>query len=241
MSQSSSRPPCLVVFSGAGISAESGIATFRDEDGLWHGHDPAEVANYHTWRQNYELVHEFYNQRRVDLGKAAPNAAHHKVAQWETDFPGRVINITQNIDDLFERAGVTSTLHLHGFLRRLRNIATEELNDIGYAAFDTADDPQRIIKPDVVFFGESAPHYRVLGELAVNLNERDTIVSIGSSGAVVNIDSLLLSTGAYGVLNMLDNKAGAIDENVWHKRLFEPATKAIETIDTIVAGRMKAA
>ncbi|MGI6245631.1 MAG: SIR2 family NAD-dependent protein deacylase [Pseudochelatococcus sp.] len=235
------RLPRLVVFSGAGISAESGIATFRDADGLWHGHDPRDVANYDTWRDNHALVHAFYNHRRTELGKVLPNAAHAAVAAWERAFPGRVLNITQNIDDLFERAGVEHTLHLHGFLRNIRNMRTGELRDIGYTTFDPAADPQRVIKPDVVFFGEMAPNYRVLGELATDLDERDTVISIGSSGAVVNIDGLVEATGAFGILNVLDNIVGAIDENAWQERIFEPATRAVAHIDTIVRARMDVA
>ncbi|NIJ57783.1 NAD-dependent deacetylase [Pseudochelatococcus lubricantis] len=233
------RLPRLVVFSGAGISAESGIATFRDANGLWHGHDPRDVANFDTWRQNHALVHAFYNHRRTELGKVAPNPAHAAVATWEKDFPGRVLNITQNIDDLFERAGVESTVHLHGFLRNLRNTRTGELRDIGYTSFDPAGDPQRVIKPDVVFFGELAPNYRLLGELAASLDENDTVISIGSSGAVVSIDGLVEATGVFGILNVLDNVVGAIDERVWHERFFEPATRAVERIDEIVRERMQ--
>ncbi|MGV6874921.1 SIR2 family NAD-dependent protein deacylase [Pseudochelatococcus sp. B33] len=232
------RAPRLVVFSGAGVSAESGIPTFRDSNGLWHGHDPREVANYDTWRTNHALVHAFYNHRRTELGEAGPNAAHAAVAAWQEAFPGRVINITQNIDDLFERAGVTDTVHLHGFLRNLRNIRTGELRDIGYSSFDPETDPQRVIKPDVVFFGEMAPLYRVLGEIAVSLDVCDTVVSIGSSGAVVNIDAIVEATGAFGILNVLDNVVGAIDERVWHEHFFEPATQAIGAIDGIVRERM---
>ncbi|MBB3808665.1 SIR2 family NAD-dependent protein deacylase [Pseudochelatococcus contaminans] len=232
------RLPRLVVFSGAGISAESGIATFRDSDGLWHGHDPRDVANYDTWRANHTLVHEFYNHRRVELGRASPNLAHAAVATWQRAYPGRVINITQNIDDLFERAGVVDTVHLHGFLRNLRNIRTEELRDIGYSGFDATTDPDRIIKPDVVFFGEMAPLYRVLSDIANTLDASDTVISIGSSGAVVNIDPIVEMTGALGILNVLDNVVGAIDEHVWDKRFYEPATLAVPAIDAIVRERM---
>lgn len=232
------RAPRLVIFSGAGISAESGIATFRDSDGLWHGHDPRDVANYDTWRANHTLVHAFYNHRREELRKAEPNAAHAAVAAWQKAYPERVVNVTQNIDDLFERAGVADTVHLHGFLRNIRNIRTGELRDIGYESFDPASDPQRVIKPDVVFFGEHAPLYRVLGELAGSLNTRDTIISVGSSGAVVNIDAIVEATGAFGILNILDNVVGAIDEHVWHEHFFEPATQAVSAIDAIVRERM---
>lgn len=232
------RSPRLVVFSGAGISAESGIATFRDSDGLWHGHDPREVANYDTWRANHALVHAFYNHRRIELGEARPNAAHVAVAAWQQAYPGRVINITQNIDDLFERAGVADTVHLHGFLRNIRNTRTGELKDIGYTSFDPQTDPERVIKPDVVFFGELAPLYQVLGEVAAELDINDTVLSIGSSGAVVNIDAIVEATGAFGILNMLDNRLGTIDERVWHEHFFEPATQAIGAIDGLVRERM---
>ena len=114
----------IVVLSGAGISAESGLKTFRDSDGLWNGYDVYEVASPQGWQNNPKLVLEFYNDRRRDVAAALPNAAHTGLAELETDFD--VTIITQNIDDLHERAGSTKVLHLHGEIFKMRSVADEE-------------------------------------------------------------------------------------------------------------------
>ena len=115
----------LVVLSGAGISAESGLKTFRDEDGLWEGYDIHEVATATAWRKNPALVLEFYNMRRRNVQQAQPNAAHYGLAALQEDFDVRVV--TQNIDDLHERAGSKNVLHLHGEILKMRSEKSEEL------------------------------------------------------------------------------------------------------------------
>src|SRR5215813_3860770 len=117
--------PKLVVLTGAGISAESGLKTFRDSDGLWEGHDVTEVATPRGWRANPQLVLDFYNMRRKDVGRAEPNAAHTGLAELEKDFDVHII--TQNIDDLHERAGSTRVLHLHGEIFKMRSEHNESL------------------------------------------------------------------------------------------------------------------
>ncbi len=102
----------IIIFSGAGISAESGLATFRDSNGLWANYDPNVVCNYHSWRKNYELVHKFYNLRRAELATVRPNTAHKIAMRLAREF--RVVNITQNVDDLFERAHLEVTVSLRG-------------------------------------------------------------------------------------------------------------------------------
>ena len=109
----------LVVLTGAGISAESGLKTFRDSDGLWEGYDVYEVATPRGWKKDPKLVLDFYNMRRKDVAKAAPNAAHFGLAALEKDFDVQII--TQNIDDLHERAGSTNVLHLHGEIFKMRS------------------------------------------------------------------------------------------------------------------------
>ena len=111
----------LVVLTGAGISAESGIKTFRDADGLWEGHDVNEVATPQGFRINPDLVHDFYNQRRRQLLEVHPNAAHEFLAELENDFEVHII--TQNVDDLHERAGSSQVLHLHGELLKIRSLS----------------------------------------------------------------------------------------------------------------------
>ena len=115
----------LVVLTGAGISAESGIKTFRDSDGLWEGYDVYEVASPRGWKKNPELVLEFYNQRRRDIAQALPNDAHKGLADLEQDFDVHII--TKNIDDLHERGGSTKVLHLHGEIFKMRSEQDESL------------------------------------------------------------------------------------------------------------------
>ena len=147
----------LVVLTGAGISAESGLKTFRDSDGLWEGYDVTEVATPRAWRKDPKLVLEFYNMRRRDVLKAAPNEGHTGLAALEKDFDVHII--TQNIDDLHERAGSTRVLHLHGSIFQMRSEKNESLvydirEDIlpGHRAEDGEQ-----LRPHIVWFEEPVP------------------------------------------------------------------------------------
>lgn len=147
----------IVVLTGAGMSAESGIKTFRDEDGLWEGHDVMQVASPAGFKRNPELVLDFYNQRRRQLKTVKPNQAHKDLAALEQDF--KVTIVTQNIDDLHERAGSTKVIHLHGELFKVRSprnekdikVWTEDLN-LG----DTCENGFQL-RPHIVWFGEEVP------------------------------------------------------------------------------------
>src|SRR5580693_5906727 len=168
----------LVVLTVAGISAESGLKTFRDSDGLWEGYEVAEVATPRAWRKNPALVLDFYNMRRRDVAKAQPNAAHLGLAELEKDFDVHII--TQNIDDLHERAGSTRVLHLHGEIFKMRSEHDETLvydirEDIllGQQAEDGAQ-----LRPHIVWFEEPVP----MIEQAVPLvRGADIFVVVGTS------------------------------------------------------------
>jgi NAD-dependent deacetylase len=168
----------LVVLTGAGISAESGIRTFRDSDGLWEGYDVTEVATPRGWRKDPKLVLDFYNMRRSDALKAEPNAGHLGLAELERDFDVHII--TQNIDDLHERAGSSSVMHLHGEIFKMRSEKNEELvypirEDIhvGQRAEDGAQ-----LRPHIVWFEEPVP----MIEAAVPLvRSADIFVVVGTS------------------------------------------------------------
>lgn len=168
----------LVVLSGAGISAESGIKTFRDSDGLWEGHNVMDVATPEGWRKNPALVLDFYNQRRKQLQEVEPNLAHKILAGLEDDFEVHII--TQNVDDLHERAGSTNVLHLHGELLKVRS--TEDHNYIldwkaDLKATDL-DGKGFQLRPHIVWFGEDVPAL----EEAVSITlEADYFVVIGTS------------------------------------------------------------
>jgi NAD-dependent deacetylase len=168
----------LVVLTGAGISAESGLKTFRDSDGLWEGYDIEEVATATAWRRNPALVLEFYNERRKNVRAAQPNAAHLALAELEKDFD--VTIITQNIDDLHERGGSTKILHLHGEILKMRSEKNETLiypieNDIVLG--DKAEDGAQL-RPHVVWFEEPVPMIEPAARLVRNA---DIFIVVGTS------------------------------------------------------------
>jgi NAD-dependent deacetylase len=168
----------LVVLTGAGISAESGLKTFRDSDGLWEGYDVTEVATPRGWRKNPQLVLDFYNERRKNVAQAKPNAAHYGLAELEKDFD--VTIITQNIDDLHERAGSTNILHLHGEIFKMRSERDDTLireirGDIKLG--DVAEDGAQF-RPYIVWFEEPVPK---MEEAVPIVYSADIFVVVGTS------------------------------------------------------------
>ena len=169
----------IVVLSGAGISAESGIATFRGVDGLWEGHAISDVATPEGWFRNPELVLEFYNQRRKNVIEASPNEAHHILASLEADFDVHVI--TQNVDDLHERAGSSKILHLHGEIRKARSTINPSHVEYIEGSNLTMGDvcPQGgQLRPHIVWFGEDVPMINIAAEIC---SSADVLVIIGTS------------------------------------------------------------
>ncbi|MEK8180072.1 NAD-dependent deacylase [Flavobacterium buctense] len=169
----------LVVLTGAGISAESGIKTFRDADGLWEGHDVMEVASYDGWLRNKTLVLDFYNQRRRQLHEVKPNLGHYTLAELENDFDVHII--TQNVDNLHEQAVSTKVLHLHGELLKVRSDRNPPLqildwsSDLNLGDFDS-DGNQ--LRPHIVWFGEAVP---ALDEAVEIVETADYLAVIGTS------------------------------------------------------------
>ena len=147
----------LVVLTGAGISAESGIKTFRDADGLWEGHDVMEVASYDGWLKNRELVLNFYNDRRRQLFDVVPNAAHLALVELEKNYD--VTIVTQNVDDLHERAGSSKIIHLHGELRKVRSTVDAKLvyDWVGDVKIGHKCNKNSQLRPHIVWFGEEVP------------------------------------------------------------------------------------
>ncbi|WP_104204472.1 SIR2 family NAD-dependent protein deacylase [Billgrantia saliphila] len=184
------RRPHLVVFTGSGISAESGIQTFRAGDGLWAEHPIEEVATPQAWRRDPERVLRFYNQRREQVRRARPNAAHKALAALERQG-FRVSIITQNIDDLHERAGSRNVLHLHGEILQARSTVDARmrypLSRGGIELGDVCDKGSQL-RPDVVWFGESVPHFAEACDIAA---EADLLLVVGTSLAVMPAASLL--------------------------------------------------
>lgn len=168
----------IAVLSGAGVSAESGIKTFRDAGGLWEGHDVMEVASPDGWRRNPALVLDFYNQRRRQLLTVEPNAAHLAIAQLEQYFDVTVI--TQNVDDLHERAGSTHIIHLHGELRKSRSTRYPQMiyDCDGDILLGDLCEKGAQLRPHIVWFGEMVPMLEPAAE-AVELAE--TVIIVGTS------------------------------------------------------------
>ncbi|MDB3905553.1 NAD-dependent deacylase [Crocinitomicaceae bacterium] len=182
----------IIVFSGAGMSAESGIKTFRDSNGLWENHNIHDVATPQAWEKNSDLVSEFYNQRRKQIIQAAPNAAHFAIADLQKHADVQVI--TQNIDDLHERAGSSRVLHLHGNIRYAKSSGPNQekkyyrINGHELKVNDRCPDGYRL-RPHVVWFGEDVP----LMEKAINLvNEATHFVVVGSSLNVYPAANLIM-------------------------------------------------
>ena len=172
------------MLTGAGISAESGVPTFRDSDGLWEGHDVMEVASPEGFEADPDLVHRFYDLRRAHLANVEPNAAHHALARLEKTLGQDLLVITQNIDDLHERAGSRNVLHMHGELRSALCVAcTNTFAWDGDLAHSLACPgcSATMLRPDVVWFGEVP--YR-MEEALQALDDADVFVSIGTSSQV---------------------------------------------------------
>ena len=178
----------LVALTGAGISAESGIQTFRDADGHWEGHNVNDVATPEGWARNPELVMDFYNKRRAQLHTVLPNAAHEILVDLENDFDVQII--TQNVDNMHEKAGSTNVLHLHGELLKVRSTKNHKYildwhNDLTFSDFDK-DGHQ--LRPHIVWFGEQVPEL----ENAVNIvQQADIVLVIGTSLQVYPAASLM--------------------------------------------------
>lgn len=178
----------LVVLTGAGISAESGIKTFRDAGGLWEGHDVMEVASPEGWHKNKELVLDFYNQRRRQLHEVQPNVGHYTLAKLESDFDVHII--TQNVDNLHEQAGSSKVLHLHGELLKVRS--TKNPNYIVDWRHDLilgdVDEDGFQLRPHIVWFGEAVP---ALEEAVAITQQADYFAVVGTSLQVYPAAGLL--------------------------------------------------
>lgn len=221
----------LVILSGAGISAESGLKTFRDSDGLWEGYKIEEVATPEAWRQDPVRVLDFYNYRRQQVLAALPNEAHLGLARLERYFNVQII--TQNIDDLHERAGSTNILHLHGEIRKMRSERDEDLIyliDGDIHPGDLAEDGAQL-RPHIVWFGEAVP----MIERAIRLVEQaDILVVIGTS-LVVYPAAGLLHYAAVEIPKFIIDKNIPVSGTIPHlTKIALPATEGIITLEKML-------
>ena len=221
----------LVVLTGAGISAESGLKTFRDSDGLWEGYDINEVATATAWRKNPELVLEFYNMRRKNVRDAKPNAAHYGLASLQDDFDVHIV--TQNIDDLHERAGSENVLHLHGEILKMRSSENEELiypiegeMKIGDKAEDGAQ-----LRPHIVWFEEAVP----MIEHAVDIVKQADIFLIVGTSLVVYPAAGLVNYAPWQIPKFIVDKNIPYTSSLYNLSVIEkPATEGVGELQQLL-------
>ena len=220
----------LVIFTGAGISAESGLKTFRDADGLWEGFDVHEVATPRGWKKNPELVLRFYNERRQNVKDAKPNKAHEIIAELEQFFNVHVI--TQNIDDLHERAGSKNILHLHGEIFKMRSEKNDAIiypisGDINVG--DIAPDGFQL-RPHIVWFEEPVP---MMDDALLLASMADIFVVVGTSLVVYPAASILNYLAPSTPVIVVDKKAPKVNrKDVTNIEM--PATEGMEELKKIL-------
>lgn len=226
----------IVVLTGAGISAESGVPTFRDAGGLWEGHRVEDVATPEAFERDPVTVQRFYDARRRAVASVAPNPAHHALARLEAALGDELLVVTQNIDDLHERAGSTRVRHMHGELGRARCLACGERSD---AAGDLVGEPpcpacgERMLRPDVVWFGEM-PYG--LDEIDAALVGCERFVAIGTSGAVHPAAGFVLTAAAFGAATLELNLAESEISEFFDEHRLGPASAVVPRwVDELLA------
>jgi NAD-dependent deacetylase len=218
----------IVVLTGAGLSAESGLGTFRDKGGLWSEFDLEQVATPQGFARNPARVHDFYNLRRRRLGAARPNAAHHALARLEREHRGRMLTVTQNVDPLHEVAGTSKLIHMHGELARVLCGAcaksVEWSGDLSTETVCASCGKQGAMRPDVVWFGEMP---REMDRIFEALLACDLFISIGTSGSVYPAAGFVAEareTGAHTVELNLEPSEGA---RIFAEAHYGPATEIV--------------
>ncbi|MBS1915522.1 MAG: NAD-dependent deacylase [Bacteroidetes bacterium] len=221
----------IVVLTGAGISAESGLKTFRDSDGLWEGYAIEDVATPGAWYKNPQLVLEFYNYRRKNVLEAKPNAAHFGLAELEKNFDVHII--TQNIDDLHERAGSSNVLHLHGEILKMRSVKNEHLiypikEDITLG--DVAEDGAQL-RPHIVWFEEPVP----MIEKAIPVVRRADIFVVVGTSLVVYPAAGLVNYASHTIPKFIVDKRIPYTSSMQYLTTIEkPATEGVKELQSIL-------
>jgi NAD-dependent deacetylase len=228
----------IVVLTGAGLSAESGLATFRGPGGLWEGHRVEDVCTPEALAADPALVHRFYDLRRAALDTVAPNAAHHALARLDAEWRGALLIVTQNVDDLHERAGARRLLHMHGELRSALCAACGARTPHGGAlppgtrceACGTG-----ALRPDIVFFGEM-PYE--MDRIEAALAEADLLVSIGTSGAVYPAAGFVQMAGRLGAATLELNLERSAGSHWFDETRLGPATRLVpEWVEAVLTQR----
>jgi len=224
----------VVILSGAGLSAQSGISTFRDSNGLWENYDLSVVCDASSMYKNKEITIEFYDKRRENIKNKEANHAHKVLANLKKTYPNDISIITQNVDNLFEKAGLSSEqiIHLHGFLQEVRcmNESCQSIYNIGYEKLKSFNNGlckkcNSHLRPNIVFFGEQAPLYE---DLNAQLSDCEMIVVIGTSGNVIGVNTMANFIDI-SILNNLE-PSDAIEDSLFTKVIYDKATNAIDEI-----------
>lgn len=234
----------VLFFTGAGISAESGISTFRDtENGLWENNKIEEVCNIHTWKHNRDKVFRFYNQRRMQLKEVGPNLIHERIAYIQKYLGEKGIEVsivTQNIDDLLERAGCENVLHVHGDLKSMHCTACGEKWEVGIVEVDHEEvrcpkcNSNKGVKPNVVFFyEENALNYHLMKRRFRELDQDDCFIVMGTMGNVVRIEAEVSVHNGFSILNNLE-KSPFIRDGYFSHVFYKKGTEAIKEIELLL-------
>lgn len=230
----------IFVLSGAGLSAESGIKTFRDNNGLWEEYDVMKVCSTEGWQKNRQKVTQFYNSRRQDLKNKEPNKMHFFLSELEKKYPQDFIHLTQNVDDLCERAGSKRVIHLHGTLKDLRCESCELVWNIGYETQNNDGCPRcanQNVRHNVVMFGERAPNYKYIQKA---IEACEIFIAIGTSGQVIDIARLAIMVSKSIFVNIKrEEYRSSLKGNEWlddffTDKIIKPASKSTEDLNQLI-------
>jgi NAD-dependent deacetylase len=228
----------IVILTGAGVSAESGLATFRGPDGLWEGHRVEDVCTPAAYRRDPALVHAFYDARREKLASVQPNAAHEALARLDAEWPGDLLLVTQNVDDLHERAGARRLLHMHGELTRGWCLACDERFAWEGPMAERAECPVcgaiGRVRPDIVWFGEMPYDMERIDEA---LQRADLFVSIGTSGAVYPAAGFVQTARYCGAKTLEMNLEPSMGSTLFDESRIGPAGKLVPAwVEEVLVG-----
>ena len=222
------KTPKIVILTGAGISAESGLSTFRAQNGLWEGYDVNDVATYEGYMRNPVAVHDFYNmlRRKLQNPEVKPNMAHFALAQLEQKLGSdNVLIVTQNVDNLHEQAGSKNIIHMHGELLKVRNEKTGQIIDCYY---DVNYHENKLIRPHIVWFGEIPLQ---MEEIYNALSQTDYFISIGTSGNVYPAAGFVQIANQAGAKTVELNLEPSLGENLFETKIYGPASKIVPEFD----------
>ncbi|WP_334325913.1 Sir2 family NAD+-dependent deacetylase [Gilliamella apicola] len=218
------KTPKIVILTGAGISAESGLSTFRAQNGLWEGYDVNDVATYEGYMRNPVAVHDFYNmlRRKLQNPEVKPNTAHFALAQLEQKLGSdNVLIVTQNVDNLHEQAGSKNIIHMHGELLKVRNEKTGQIIDSYY---DVNYHENKLIRPHIIWFGEIPLQ---MEEIYNALSQADYFISIGTSGNVYPAAGFVQIANQVGAKTIELNLEPSLGKNLFQTRIYGPASRVV--------------